>query len=240
MLSFFGDFGFVATNATVASALMSDDITRAAEPAWLRIVAADGVALEAQVVVPPGARAAVVLCHPHPEFGGSMQSIVPSELFRLLPVAGIAALRFNFRGVGASEGSHARGVDEALDVSAAVGALGERTPGLPLVVAGWSFGADVSLTVVDDAITGWVPIAPPLAVVDVSTMLAAGDPRPKLLVVPEHDQYDPPDRVRKMTADWVATSIEVVPGADHFLVGRTDRVAELVVGFVDRLTAAGR
>ena len=196
--------------------------------------------LEGHLTLHTSATGAAVICHPHPQYGGSMQSIVPSELFRLLPIAGIAALRFNFRGVAGSEGSHGHGVGEALDVAAAVAQLAERVPSAPLVVAGWSFGADVSLTVTAPVIAGWTAIAPPLAVVDLASMVAAHDSRPKLLIVPEHDQYDPPERVRSLTVDWNATTVEVVPGADHFLVGRTDRVAELVVGFVDELTQGGR
>lgn len=193
----------------------------------------DGLALEAEVLVPPSARAAVVLCHPHPLHGGNMRSLVPGELFRQLPARGWAVLRFNFRGVERSEGTHGGGEDEVQDVEAAIDALDAHSGGLPLAVAGWSFGADVCLRVTDDRVVGWVPIAPPLRIVDPATMGASADPRPKLLIVPEHDQFDPPVRVREVTRDWVATTIEVVPGADHFLVGRTDRVTQLVNDFVD-------
>jgi alpha/beta superfamily hydrolase len=199
---------------------VGDDIT--IEPATL--TAADGVRLEAEVARPAEPSGGwVVLCHPHPLHGGDMRSLVTSELFRQLPAEGLPVVRFNFRGVGASTGSHGGGVGEQLDVAAALDLAGEGA-----TVAGWSFGADVSLAVGDARIARWVAIAPPLRIVDPATMAAAGDPRPKLLVVPEHDQFDPPDRVREVTASWVETAIEVVPGADHFLVGRTDVVTRLV------------
>ena len=107
--------------------------------------------------------------------------------------------------------------------------------GLPLVLAGWSFGADTSLAVGDERVDGWCCVAPPLRMVAGEDMVAAQDPRPKLLVVPEHDQFRPPDSAREATADWKNTRIEVVPGADHFLVGRVDRVPPLCIGFLREL-----
>jgi alpha/beta superfamily hydrolase len=207
---------------------VADDIT----PSDLVLHTADGLRLEAELVLPAAPRGAVVACHPHPLHGGNMRSLVPGELFRHLPAAGIAVLRFNFRGVEGSEGSHGGGVDEALDVEAAIDTLAATVAGVPLVVAAWSFGADVSLKVVDSRLAGWVAIAPPLAIVDPAVMEASSDPRPKLLVVPEHDQFNPPDRAREVTAGWTATEIHVVNGADHFLVGRTDKVAALTREFV--------
>jgi alpha/beta superfamily hydrolase len=79
-------------------------------------------------------------------------------------------------------------------------------------------------------------MAPPLRVVKLTDMIAAHDPRPKLLVVPEHDQYRPPDSAREATADWANTRIEVVPGADHFFVGRVDRVPPLCLSFLQGLS----
>jgi alpha/beta superfamily hydrolase len=195
--------------------------------------------LEAEVSIPSTADVAAVLCHPHPLHGGNMRSLVPSELFRLLPAAGFAVLRFNFRGVEGSEGTHGGGSGEHLDIEAAIATLAPLVPGARLVLVGWSFGADVSLTVTDDRVAGWVAVAPPLRVVDPAAMTASSDPRPKLLVIPEHDQFDPPDRARAETLSWRSTTIETIGGADHFLVGRTDRVAELVVRFGQELLTPG-
>jgi alpha/beta superfamily hydrolase len=207
---------------------MPDD-TGPARP--IRLSTSDGLTLEAEMHVPASASAAVLLAHPHPLHGGSMRSLVTSELYRTLPGRGLAVLRFNFRGVGTSEGEHGGGIDERHDIEAGLDALAEVTPGLPLIIGGWSFGADVALTVVDPRLAGWFLIAPPIRVVHLDSMLAAHDVRPKALAVPEHDEFRPPDSAREVTADWVNTSIEVVAGADHFLAGRTDRVADLLVAF---------
>jgi uncharacterized protein len=204
----------------------------AIEPVQLHT--ADGLTLEGELQVPDGVRAAAVLAHPHPLHGGNMRSIVIGALFAGLPAAGVAALRFNFRGVGASEGTHDEGRGERLDVVAALDELAEivGAPGLPLVLAGWSFGADTSLAVDDERHAGWFAVAPPLRHTD--DVAAASDPRPKLLAVPERDQFRSPESAREVVASWTNTQIHVVPGADHFLVGRTDRVVELAVELINR------
>ncbi len=195
----------------------------------------DGLALEAELAVPDSPTGAVVLAHPHPQQGGSMRSLVTSELFRALPDEGIATLRFNFRGVEGSEGTYGGGVDERLDMIAAIDRLRAATPAEPLVLAGWSFGADVSASVLDDRLAGWFLIAPPLRVLAADQFVVANDPRPKHIEVPEHDMFRPPDSAREATSTWVNTTVDVVAGADHFLVGRTAKVAIALVAFVREL-----
>jgi uncharacterized protein len=195
----------------------------------------DGLALEAEIAVPESASGAVVLAHPHPQQGGSMRSLVTSELFRSLPRDGIATLRFNFRGVEGSEGTYGGGVYERNDVIAAIDRIREATTAEPLVLAGWSFGADVSASVLDDRLAGWFLIAPPLRILSADQFVVATDPRPKHLAVPEHDAFRPPASARQATADWVNTTIEDVAGADHFFVGRTAKVASALVAFVRQL-----
>ena len=188
----------------------------------------DGLTLEAELAEAEGApRMAAVLCHPHPQAGGTMRSIVIGALFDALPRSGVTCLRFNFRGVGTSEGAYDAGVGEQLDVQAAIERLdGIVGPGLPMLLAGWSFGGDLALATVVDRVVGWLAIAPPLRMVpDFSTV--AADPRPKLLALAEHDEFRTPASVEEATHDWVATEREVIGGASHFFVGRTDRLVEV-------------
>ena len=103
--------------------------------------------LEAILREPAAPIAAAVVCHPHPLGGGTMNNNVVYRTAKVLVEAGIAALRFNFRGVGASSGSHADGLGEEDDVRAALATLRARHPALPLWVAGFSFGARVGLAV---------------------------------------------------------------------------------------------
>jgi alpha/beta superfamily hydrolase len=201
----------------------------------LALTTADGLTLEAELRVPDAPWAAAVLAHPHPQHGGNMRSIVPGALFDALPAEGVAALRFNFRGVGRSEGGFGEGRAERQDVVAAIDVLAAITEGLPLIVAGWSFGADTALAVADARLAGWCCMAPPLRFGKVEEMAAAHDLRPKLLVVPQFDQFRDPASAAEATNGWANTRIEVVPGADHFFVGRIDRVPPLVLGFLGEL-----
>jgi alpha/beta superfamily hydrolase len=184
----------------------------------------DGILLEGELAsgADPTPEIAALLCHPHPQFGGSMRSLVTSVLFADLAAAGYPCLRFNFRGVEGSGGTYAEGELEPLDVVAGIAELAHAVPGLPIAVIGWSFGADISLTVVDERVAGWIPIAPPLRFR--ASFAAAYDARPKHFVLAEHDEYRAADDVCAEVATWNATTVSVVPGASHFFVGRTDRV----------------
>jgi hypothetical protein len=201
------------------------------------LVATDGVELEAEVARPDGGgvRAGAVLCHPHPQFGGTMRSIVISALFDALPAVGVTCLRFNFRGVENSGGAFDEGTGEREDARAAIAALTPELAGAPLVLAGWSFGADVTLSVDDPAVAAWLAIAPPLRFADLGGI--PGDPRPKLIALAEHDEVRAPTAIAAEVATWAATEVTVVPGASHFFVGRTDRLVALATAFIDRLTS---
>jgi alpha/beta superfamily hydrolase len=199
------------------------------EPRIVRVD--DEVVLEAELASPSGTpRARVVLCHPHPQYGGTMRSIVISALFEALPRSGVACLRFNFRGVEESTGFHDGGRGEWEDAGAARDAHVAHVAGeSPIIVAGWSFGADVTLALTDPRITAWLAVAPPLRVFD--AVPVAHDPRRKHLVLAEHDEVRPPAEVEATIVGWAATTSEVVAGASHFFVGRTD----VVVAAADRL-----
>jgi len=199
---------------------------------------ADGLTLEGEVAEPSGvSRAAVVLCHPHPQYGGTMRSIVIGALFEALPHAGFTCLRFNFRGVERSGGTHDDGVGERLDVQAAVAAMvDERAGHEPLVLAGWSFGADMTLATPDPMLAGWLAIAPPLRFASDFDVVAL-DARPKQLVLGQHDEFREPASVVAATEGWRNTEIEVIAGASHFFVGRTDRVVDAARSFVERVVS---
>ena len=160
-----------------------------------------------------------------------MRSIVISALFESLPTHGIACLRFNFRGVEASEGAYAEGRDEPLDVVAALDAA--TAPGADARTARsrssagrsaptWRSGID------DPRIAGWVGIAPPLRFRPEGAYDAVGgDPRPKLLVLAAHDEFRAPaeiaSRDRHVELDAASRSS---PARATSSSGRTDRVVD--------------
>lgn len=203
----------------------------------LRFPSLDGVALEGELDVGSAPTVAAVLCHPHPQYGGSMRAGIIGDLFRALPGRGIATLRFNFRGVERSEGAWDEGRAERGDVGAAVGALADAVgPGLPLVLVGWSFGADMALSVRDARIAGWCAIAPPLHFATGLEAIGA-DPRPKHLVLGGRDDVVSAERVSEVTAGWQATTRQEIPGATHFFVGASAEVVDAAAGFC---ASAGR
>lgn len=155
------------------------------------------------------------------------------HLYRALPERGIAALRYNFRGTGASTGSFDGGKGERSDAFAAFGAGADLIPGGPVISAGWSFGAMVSLSTDHRAVRGWIAIAAPMSMGDPSAIAAATDVRPKVLLVPEHDQFTKPDEAMEATSTWKNTSVETLPGTDHSVAGRAGDVVDAIQTMVE-------
>jgi alpha/beta superfamily hydrolase len=211
----------------------------------------DGLVLEADIAIPTRPWAAAVVAHPHPLQGGDRFNPVVDALFSTFATNGIATVRFDFRGVGASQGTHDNGDAERLDVAAAIAAIEPWTHAAtagagvhgPLVAAGYSFGALVALEVAEPRVSGWIAVAPPLPpggrVAPGDRLPLAGlDPRPKLVLSPTFDQFCPPDIARHRTREWSATEVRPIEMTDHFLVGRTAYVCDAALAFVRRL--AGR
>ena len=165
--------------------------------------------------------ATAVVLHPHPDMGGDRHNHVVEAFFRALPSAGVTAARFDF---SSSDPTVARG--EVLDVLAQADGR--------LFVVGYSFGADIATTVGDARIAAWVLVAPPLRLVDPAAMVVGHDPRPKLVLPAERDQFSSPDHARAVTADWAATTIQVLGGADHFLAGATGAAVEQALTWLPR------
>ncbi len=101
----------------------------------------------------------------------------------------------------------------------------------PIWLIGYSFGAAVSLDVVDPRVHGWVGVAAPLAAMG-ADRLAATDHRPTLLLVPQHDQLGGPEVIEPLVAGWRSTTVRTIPMADHSLVGRTAVVAAETLAFL--------
>ncbi len=202
----------------------------------ITLTTSDGEELQAELFMPEAApRAAMVICHPHPQHGGDMYTPVPAALFRALGDLGMAGVRFNFRGVGRSTGTHDHGKAERLDVAAAIDALAAAAPGVPLVAGGWSFGADVSLAVDDDRIDGWFLAAAVLRVVDPAEMSARTSEAPKRFVIGEVDQFASPDIIEPQLESWTNATSVTIGGADHFFGGLMAPVVDAFGDFVNEI-----
>jgi len=199
--------------------------------------ALDGVRLQADLARVDDARIAVVLTHPHPQYGGDRFNTVVDALFRALPAAGCTTVRFDFRGVNESGGEHDEGDAERLDVVAALELVESVDPDAAIWLVGYSFGSIVALNVVDPRVAGWIAIAPPLAAIR-SRCLADTDHRPKLLFSPAHDQFSPPAVTAPIVATWTNAELRTIDMADHFLGGRTGWVAAEVVAHLTAKSAS--
>lgn len=174
------------------------------------------------------AHAYAVVCHPHPLYGGTMDNKVVTTLARALHEAGVSTLRFNFRGVGKSDGVYDGGVGETADAAAVAASGALRWPGLPLVIAGFSFGAYVGLRLAQELRPRrLITIAPPVVRFDFTGLKAPTCPW--LVVQGDADDVVDPRNV----IDWVGgldprPDLVVMPGVGHFFHGRLLELRETV------------
>jgi len=165
------------------------------------------------------ARGGVILCHPHPLHGGDMHNPVITSGVEASCEAGFSTLRFNFRGVGESEGGYSDGAGEKEDVGAAVECLDAtfRERDHSLIVLGYSFGAWTGLPVAlrDSRINGMAAIAPPLEMYDFSFL--KGCPKKKLIIAGSEDQFCPLHLLERWFEDLdEPKTLALIEGADHF------------------------
>jgi alpha/beta superfamily hydrolase len=170
-------------------------------------------------------RAIAVLLHPHPHFGGNRFHPFVEGLFRRLPGIGVTAIRFDF-----SSAEFSIAGEEAV---AAIDEGATRWPHLPVIVAGYSFGAGIASSIGDERIAGWYLLAPPSEMLSASTV--GDDPRPKAIVVPEFDQFSPPATIARVVTGWQGTTITTVPNADHFL-GAVQPIVDGALRWIERIT----
>jgi alpha/beta superfamily hydrolase len=184
--------------------------------------------LEGVIDLPAGGNPTLlaVVCHPHPLHGGTMANKVTHTVARAMREQGAAALRFNFRGVGASVGTHDGGVGETDDALAAVAELRARWPGLPLVLAGFSFGAAVALRAAAVAQPDWLlSVAPAVGRVPLAGFAAPACPW--LVLQGDADEVVAAESVLR----WVAEApgrpeLAVLPGVGHFFHGQLHQLRE--------------
>jgi alpha/beta superfamily hydrolase len=173
----------------------------------------------------PSATHAAVVCHPHPLYGGTLHNKVVFHAMKALNSFGFPVLRFNFRGAGLSEGEHAKGIGEVDDVRAALDWL-EREFALPVIFAGFSFGAAVGLRAAsaDDRVRALIALGLPAVAVEdrlYDFEFLRECTKPKLFVSGSRDPFGPMGKLEALVGTFADPKKLVrVEAGDHFFEGR--------------------
>jgi alpha/beta superfamily hydrolase len=190
----------------------------------------------------PGARYAALICHPHPLHGGTMHNKVVYHAMKALTGFGFPALRFNFRGAGLSEGTHDGGHGEQDDVRAALDHLHAET-GLPILFAGFSFGAATGLRVAcgEARVAGCISLGTPVNVEGrhYTYGFLRECAKPLLMISGGNDIYSP--RIELQQAFQQASGpkrLVIVEGADHFFLGHLAEMQSAIEAWVREMFLA--
>ncbi len=192
--------------------------------------------LEAILWTPSGSAPpplAALVCHPHPLFGGTMHNKVVYQTAKSLAALGMPVLRFNFRGAGLSAGTHDRGRGEQSDVRAALDFLAAESPGVALLLSGFSFGSWVGLRVgcEDARVTRLIALGAPVNSADFSYLSVCA--KPKLFVQGGNDEFGALDRVAALVASLPGDNHFVeVRGADHFFAGKLGELDRAITAWL--------
>ena len=197
-----------------------------------------GLSLEGILNIPEGSGPfpAAIICHPHPLFGGSMDNNVVNSLFASLSLASFTVLKFNFRGVGGSEGEFGHGIGEQEDVSAAISFLSSvnEVALKRMAIVGYSAGAGFGLPTgfKDGRINALAAISPPLAMFDFEFLRNCL--KPKLLVSGGKDNFIPSSHFLEFCQMLPEPKeYHIIEAADHFWWGYEDIVATKVAAFLN-------
>ena len=170
-----------------------------------------------------------IITHPHPLYGGNMHNNIVTAITKTYQRLGHTTLRFNFRGVGGSQGNYGEGVGEQQDVTAAITYLADL--GIEQIdLAGYSFGAWVNarLDCASAGIANMVMVSPPLAFMEFDSVRDIDCL--KLIVTGSRDDIAPAEMIRQSYHRWnAAARFEVIDGADHFYGGYEDRLKEILI-----------
>lgn len=197
---------------------------------FLREIPGPAGPIEALLDLPEGEpRAAAVVAHPHPLHGGTLHTKGVYQAAKALARIGVAALRFNFRGVGRSAGTFDAGEGERADFAAALDYAAARFPGLPLWAAGMSFGSWIAMTAgdADPRVSVLLGIAPPVDRYAFDRLKASA--RPKFIVHGEADELISIKDIRRFYAALPEPKeLAVVEDANHLFEGKASLVGEAV------------
>ncbi|MDX8407977.1 MAG: alpha/beta fold hydrolase [Mariprofundaceae bacterium] len=172
---------------------------------------------------------AIVVCHPHPQYGGTMRNKVVYWIARAFEDAGCSVLRFNFRGVEQSEGEWDEGMGEVQDTAAALDWLHARHPDAPLWLAGFSFGCYAGLQAarVDPRVERMFAVAPAVNLWSFDFM--AGDERPLSVVSGTADEIVPFAAVQAWADEHADIQFHAIEGAGHFFPEHMQQMTSILL-----------
>ena len=201
----------------------------------MRILSSDGLSLEAELDRVEDAAAARVVCHAHTLFQGTMKSPLLLAVRDEMVDRSWTVLRFNFRGVGDSDGEFSGGSGEISDVLGAIDFMGAEFGEIPVALLGWSFGGAVALkAAVDrDSVVACVGIAPAIDRLKVAPAPELGLSIPVLIVCGSNDQIVSPETCRRWAADSGAT-YEEVRAANHFFWAKYEAVTGIIGEWLEK------
>ena len=175
----------------------------------------------------------MVITHPHPLYGGTMHNPVVEAVQNVYAQHGYATLRFNFRGVGDSQGDYDNGVGEQDDVRAAIAYLGQRDVTI-VALAGYSFGAWVNTGVAVDektTIASMMMVSPPVGLIEFKNVnaLSCLD----LVITGSRDEIAPVHQIRDILPRWNPNArFDIIDGCDHFYSGHLDNLKSILMSFL--------
>ena len=168
----------------------------------------------------------VVVTHPHPLYGGDMYNLVVESMVHIYDMKGYSTLKFNFRGIGGSQGTYGNGVGEQEDVLSAISFLADM--GIVWIdLAGYSFGAWVNAHALrkDSPVNRMIMVSPPVGFMDFASVSAMNSL--KYVVTGNRDDIAPADAVKKLITSWNPDArLDIIDGADHFYGGYLDQLED--------------
>jgi alpha/beta superfamily hydrolase len=191
----------------------------------------------------PGATHAAVVCHPHPVYGGTLHNKVVFHAMKALNSFGFPVLRFNFRGAGLSQGDHDRGEGEVDDVRTALDWLDHEFY-LPMIFAGFSFGAAVGLRAAcpDPRVHALIALGTPISPVDDRSYdydFLKTCAKPKLFVSGSRDQFASQAKLETLLVPLPEPKkLVIIDAADHFFEGRLREMREAIEAWVREVVTA--
>ena len=180
----------------------------------------------------------VLICHPHPQYGGNMYNNVVSRVFDKLIKNDISCLRFNFRGVGRSTGMHSNGTGELEDARACINFLINEKNHESLIICGYSYGAAIGCSAINytDKVISYISISFPWNFVDAQYKTQSQSDKPKLFIQGDHDTVAVYEKFQENFNYYMNPKIKkIIAGANHFYWGYEEQIANEVLKFYNSL-----